>query len=43
MSLSFVVYDVFSKYSWVISLKDTKDETSSKAFHTFLDKITWQR
>ena len=29
--------DVFSKYAWVVSLKDKKGITITNAFQTFLD------
>ena len=34
-----MVLDVFSKYGWIVPLKDKKGETVTEAFKTFLKKV----
>ena len=34
-----MVIDVFSKYGWIIPIKDKKGETITKAFKTILKKV----
>ena len=40
--LGFCVIDIFSKYAWVVPLKDKKDVTITNAFQKVLKESDWK-